>query len=164
MADLGEAQQQDLDVLNRAIARAGAVPCSGDDLAISDQEADQREATHLCHQCPILTQCRAYGRVWPKERGIYGGMTEADRAGKHRAPKEPPTPEELERRKALTRERSRRARARRKQNTNTQGEVTHGQETPSPSRARTQRHTPVGEGTGTSRGTRRTDNQEGEAA
>lgn len=122
MADMSEAQQLDFQALNLAISQAGGVPCAGDDLAISEDEGDQLEAAHWCTRCPALDLCRAYGDAWPKEEGIYGGISRGQRlqrlsSPRKRTPKEPPSPEEIERRRALVRERSRRARARRKQRT-----------------------------------------------
>lgn len=126
MADMSEAQQLDFQALNLAILQAGEVPCAGDDLMISDREEDQAEGAHWCARCPILDQCRTYGLGWPKEEGVFGGVTRGQRlqrlsSPRKRTPKEPPSPEEIERRRALVRERSRRARARKKQRQN--GEI-----------------------------------------
>lgn len=74
-----EAQRDDLDALALAITQAGGVPCSGDDLTISESDADQQEGTHWCARCPILDTCRAYGLAWPDEIGVYGGLTHKQR-------------------------------------------------------------------------------------
>ena len=115
-------QRMELDALNLAIKAAGGVPCAGDDLMISGSEEDQAEGAHWCARCPVLDTCRAYGLTWPREEGVFGGMTQPQRQKRpKRAPKPEPTPEELDRRKELSRERSRRARALRKQRQN--GEI-----------------------------------------
>lgn len=123
---LSEAQRDDLDRLNLALAQADILPCDEDNRAIHDDPRVQAQAAPACSRCPILDQCRAYGLAWPLEVGLYGGLTHAQRLHKPRAPrkrtpKEPPSPEEIERRRALVRERSRRARARKKQRQN--GEI-----------------------------------------
>lgn len=76
-------QRAELDALNSAIAEAGGVPCAGDDLAISEGEADQHEAAHWCAQCPVMHQCRSYGVAWPREQGVYGGLTARERRQIH---------------------------------------------------------------------------------
>ena len=46
---------------------------------VSDDLDDQVRAAAECLTCSALTACRAYGLEWPKECGVYGGLTEAQR-------------------------------------------------------------------------------------
>jgi hypothetical protein len=45
----------------------------------SDDHTEQATAARACQDCPALTACREYGRTFPRERGVYGGVTERDR-------------------------------------------------------------------------------------
>lgn len=42
------------------------------DLWFSDREADKREAKAICLTCPLLAECREYGKT--QEHGIWGGI------------------------------------------------------------------------------------------
>lgn len=69
-----------------ALADAGHLaPClersSGD--WTSDDPTAQRAAATRCGPCPALKRCREYGTANPKEYGVYGGLTDAER---HRKP------------------------------------------------------------------------------
>lgn len=69
-----------------ALADAGHLaPCleppNGD--WTSDDPTAQRAAAALCGPCPALERCHEYGTTNPKEWGVYGGQTVAER---HRKP------------------------------------------------------------------------------
>lgn len=78
-ARLSEAQRDDLDRLNQALAEADVLPCGDDDRAISEDPRVQALAAPACRRCPALDLCRAYGIAWPDEVGLYGGMTQQQR-------------------------------------------------------------------------------------
>lgn len=78
-ARLSEAQRDDLDRLNAALAEADILPCEGDDRAISEDSRVQALAAPACQRCPALDQCRTYGLAWPLEQGLYGGLTQPER-------------------------------------------------------------------------------------
>ena len=48
-------------------------------LFVSDEPMDQEFAARLCVGCAGLNRCRTYGLAYPKETGVYGGLTEAER-------------------------------------------------------------------------------------
>lgn len=73
-----------LAVLLAARAERLPVPCqdvgpADGALWTSEDQGDQRLAARLCEPCAGREACEAYGRAWPKEAGVYGGMTERDR-------------------------------------------------------------------------------------
>jgi hypothetical protein len=73
-----------------ATAQRQRVPCrQGRDKSrswwTSDNATEQAAAAEACAGCPVLTQCRAYGIDHPKESGVYGAMTEKQRAQAARA-------------------------------------------------------------------------------
>ena len=37
------------------------------------------EVKAICSGCPVRVQCRAWALAHPAERGVWGGLTEADR-------------------------------------------------------------------------------------
>jgi len=76
---LSEAQRDDLDRLNVALAEADILPCGDDDRAISEDPRVQALAAPACQRCPALDLCRAYGLRWVDEVGLYGGMTQQQR-------------------------------------------------------------------------------------
>ncbi|NYI42047.1 WhiB family transcriptional regulator [Demequina lutea] len=45
-----------------------------------DDITEQAAAAGACTACPVLAQCLAHGVKHPKEVGIYGGLTEKQRA------------------------------------------------------------------------------------
>lgn len=60
------------------------VPCRAGGLAVTsawvaEDDAEQRLAAAACRPCPVLGECREYGLAWPREAGVYGGMTERQR-------------------------------------------------------------------------------------
>ncbi|MCI1788617.1 MAG: WhiB family transcriptional regulator [Actinomyces sp.] len=114
--DISEAQDVALEILAQAIRRAGTTPCADDDRWISDSPAVQALAARRCQGCPVFDQCDAYAQQFPRESGVYAGLTEADRLPVTQEPRKPPkrrrtvlTPEE---RLQHRREASRRSRAR----------------------------------------------------
>lgn len=82
-ARLSEAQRDDLDRLNAALAEADILPCGDDDRAISEDSRVQALAATACHRCPALNLCRAYGLRWVDEVGVYGGLTHKQRQTAH---------------------------------------------------------------------------------
>lgn len=71
--------------LIEATAHRQVVPCfNGTGLPrghwTSDSLAERNKAATACGPCPVLTQCRQYGIDHPKETGVYGGLTEGERA------------------------------------------------------------------------------------
>ena len=82
-ARLSEAQRDDLDRLNAALAEADVLPCGDDDRAISEDPRVQALAAPACHRCPALDLCRAYGLAWPDEVGVFGGLTQPQRQAAH---------------------------------------------------------------------------------
>lgn len=54
------------------------------------KEAREEAAVAVCATCPVIEQCRSHGmdEVW----GVWGGLTEADRARMRRARLKPPAP------------------------------------------------------------------------
>ena len=77
--------------------RAGGrrVPCldlpDAAPLFVSDDEDEQRFAARLCVGCAGATDCGAYGLRWPKEHGVYGGATTAERQPQIGRPRKPKT-------------------------------------------------------------------------
>ena len=45
----------------------------------ADDLEEQQLAASLCHRCPAVKPCRAYGLEHLTEYGAYGALTEADR-------------------------------------------------------------------------------------
>jgi hypothetical protein len=77
----------------------------------------QALAARRCQGCPVFDQCDAYAQRFPRESGVYAGLTEADRRhdGKAPRPRKELADDEKDRRRQLANQRSRRARARRKE-------------------------------------------------
>lgn len=73
------AQKQALFELQQKIIQAGSAPCIGSKLWISDDSADQEFAAGHCQRCPVISACRDYGLAYPREQGVYGGLTEFER-------------------------------------------------------------------------------------
>ena len=48
-------------------------------LFVSDEPMDQEFAARLCVDCAGANRCRTYGLTYPKETGVYWGMTDAER-------------------------------------------------------------------------------------
>lgn len=48
-------------------------------LFVSDEPMYQEFAARLCVGCAGVNRCRTYGLTYPKETGVYGGLTEAER-------------------------------------------------------------------------------------
>lgn|GEM_PF-2094031 len=46
----------------------------------SEEHHEQRLAAESCQRCPLQLPCRRYGIGHPKEAGVYGGLTERERA------------------------------------------------------------------------------------
>jgi|GEM_PF-2151435 len=70
--------------VSEAIEIGEHVPCrAGDVIATaawtSDLPEDQLEAARACRSCAVARLCRAYIAAHPREWGVYGGITEADR-------------------------------------------------------------------------------------
>lgn len=66
--------------LGRWVSQAA---CRGSDTRLffpvrGDNEAVVR-AKSVCRTCPVLSPCRAWALAHPAERGIWGGLTEAQR-------------------------------------------------------------------------------------
>jgi hypothetical protein len=113
---LDSAQQTALRALIDAVRRAGVTPCADDDRFIDEDPHVQAQAARGCRHCPALSACAAYGRQYPTEAGVYGGVTEKARETP-RPPRKPararPTLTDAERAQRR-RESSRRSRARKK--------------------------------------------------
>ena len=66
--------------LDRWVARAA---CRGSDTGLFFPKRYSRESTGaakaVCARCPVLRPCRAWALAHPGERGIWGGLTEAER-------------------------------------------------------------------------------------
>ena len=61
--------------------RGHVAPCltlPGAGWTAEDAEA-QQFAAQLCGDCPAIASCGDYGRAFPKEFGVYGGMTDHER-------------------------------------------------------------------------------------
>jgi WhiB family redox-sensing transcriptional regulator len=56
----------------RGAATSLFFPDPGDDVAV-------REAKSICAACHVVVECRAHALLSPRERGIWGGLTEQDR-------------------------------------------------------------------------------------
>ncbi|MFD4184162.1 WhiB family transcriptional regulator, partial [Rhodococcus sp. NPDC058514] len=71
----------------RGVASAMIFPPAGE----RGRARTQREtrAKEMCHQCPVLTQCRSHALSVSEPYGIWGGMSETEREmharrGRHR--------------------------------------------------------------------------------
>lgn len=77
------------DRLARALAEAAPPPCTGDDRFILDAgDLAPEEVTHLartvCHACPLLALCRAYGETArPKQASGADAHSSATHGRKH---------------------------------------------------------------------------------
>lgn len=65
------------------------IPCRWSEIVspsawTSEDKADQADAARECLKCPVLIACRRYGLDYPKEQGVYGGLTGAQRAKQKR--------------------------------------------------------------------------------
>lgn len=70
----------DLLALQRAVTDLDKpVPCCADPRAYSDNRAEQAAVARRCVSCPVIGQCRTYGLAYPRERGVYGGLTFSER-------------------------------------------------------------------------------------
>lgn len=80
-AERAEARRALLDVLDAHAAAGRTIPCREHRDAgwTSDDPAEQAATAGLCEPCPAIDGCRLYGTAYPKEAGIYGGLTEHDR-------------------------------------------------------------------------------------
>ena len=71
--------------LDRWVARAA---CRGSDTGLFFPDRYSREsagaAKAVCARCPVLRPCRAWAMAHPGERGIWGGLTEAERRAARR--------------------------------------------------------------------------------
>lgn len=81
---LPEDQVNALEELTAMIADFGPTPCAGDTRFISDDIDVQTEAAEVCRDCYALAECGAYITAFPREIGVYGGMTERTRPHHHR--------------------------------------------------------------------------------
>lgn len=79
--DRAAARRALLDLLDAHAAAGRAVPCRVQPDAgwTSDRPDEQAYGARLCERCPALDQCRAYGLAFPKEAGVYGGLTDLER-------------------------------------------------------------------------------------
>lgn len=72
--------------LDRWVARAA---CRGGDTRLFFPGHPDREpvtaAKAVCARCPVLRPCLAWALSHPGERGIWGGLTEAERRAARRA-------------------------------------------------------------------------------
>jgi hypothetical protein len=71
-----------LDHLTQARKDGQAVPCQETTDPrpwTSDNAAEAGRAIHACYVCDMVAECRAYGVAYPKETGIIGGLTPAER-------------------------------------------------------------------------------------
>jgi len=71
-----------LGVLADLFASGCRVPCvdSSDPTPwTADDPAEQELAARMCVGCAGFADCRTFIRRWPKESGVYGATTEADR-------------------------------------------------------------------------------------
>jgi hypothetical protein len=50
------------------------------DLWCSTDHKDREQAKRHCHTCPIMTSCRSQALADPTTRGVWGGMTDRERA------------------------------------------------------------------------------------
>lgn len=70
----------DLLRLHAAVDAAGIpLPCTFDPRWISEDTAELHDAARHCAGCPVLDPCRAFGLAHPRELGVYGGLTGAQR-------------------------------------------------------------------------------------
>jgi Transcription factor WhiB len=84
------------DLLELAITASTVdlpVPCRDADPAVaarwtSERDADQRVAARLCAGCSIFQVCGWFATKWPREDGVYGGLTFRDRVPHRDAPRE----------------------------------------------------------------------------
>ncbi len=56
----------------RGAATSLFFPDPGDDVSV-------REAKTICAACRVVVECRAHALLSPRERGIWGGLTDQDR-------------------------------------------------------------------------------------
>lgn len=85
-------------LVDRLVLAGEFVPCragNAEDTAAwtSDSPADQRDAARWCHPCPALDTCHVFGRRWPEQAGVYGGLTEQDRRPRRGRPAKTTTTE-----------------------------------------------------------------------
>lgn len=80
-AERAAARRVLLDVLDAHTDAGRATPCRVQPDAgwTSDDVDEQADAATLCGPCPAIDGCRLYGTAYPKEAGVYGGLTERDR-------------------------------------------------------------------------------------
>nr|WP_236653713.1 WhiB family transcriptional regulator [Streptacidiphilus melanogenes] len=52
---------------------------AGERGAVSEER--ERAAKRVCAACPVLAQCREYALECAEEYGVWGGLSENDRAG-----------------------------------------------------------------------------------
>jgi hypothetical protein len=74
-----------LMALVEATAQRQTVPCRNGQQTppawwTSDAPREQTAAATACGTCPVLAQCRAYGIDHTTETGVYGALTDRDRA------------------------------------------------------------------------------------
>jgi WhiB family redox-sensing transcriptional regulator len=72
--------------LGRWVARAA---CRGSDTRLFFPETRSTKAVEaaksICSRCEVVRPCRAWAMAHPGERGIWGGLTEAERRAARRA-------------------------------------------------------------------------------
>jgi WhiB family transcriptional regulator, redox-sensing transcriptional regulator len=49
-----------------------------------ERDRRERDALALCAVCPVLDTCRRHALVMPETHGVWGGTTEATRAGQRK--------------------------------------------------------------------------------
>lgn len=65
----------------------GRAACAGSPVDFyPDERANPMPALQICHSCPVAGECLAYARKH-KQEGIWGGMTENDRKGGRKKPR-----------------------------------------------------------------------------
>lgn len=58
------------------------VPCRDVEIRgwwTSEDQHEQEAAVHRCRDCPVLAECRTFGRRWPDQFGVYGAETQPQR-------------------------------------------------------------------------------------
>lgn len=78
-------------MLHYIASQAGPMPDLTEGLCVGSKEADnwhadqhreadqRRKARSMCHQCPVMAQCRSYALANPALSGTWGGLTEQER-------------------------------------------------------------------------------------
>lgn len=72
--------RQDPDAWHSDLAHAVVIPRPGLPKDPEERRTLQT-AIELCHECPVVAECRAYGIAHPELYGVWGGLTTWERWG-----------------------------------------------------------------------------------